>query len=85
MWALLLARAWNAYSCQIDACLSFMRRIVADPQQSIVPNQTGVTGVATGGKFERFGQRRVLGVQPRQRCPRTTIVKSRDGKNSAIW
>ena len=49
---------------QVNAGLSFMRRIVADPQQFIVPHQTGITGIAAGRQFEEFSQSARTRIEP---------------------
>src|SRR5947209_6926179 len=43
---------------EVDARLALVRRVVAHPQEAVVPDQAGVTGVAATGQ----GQHRLVGV-----------------------
>ena len=41
---------------QINAGLAFMAAVVAHPQKTFVPGETGIAGVATGGEFRKLDQ-----------------------------
>src|SRR2546428_7986092 len=52
---------------QINAGLALVRGIITYPEQSIPPNQTGITAVAAGSEFGELLQFACLCVQPRHR------------------
>src|SRR5262245_52947924 len=65
---------WQLQPRQIDACLFFVRRIVADPQLTIMKDESRVAGVAARRERDDFFERRLAHVEPPETRLRATCV-----------
>ncbi len=61
---------------RIDRRFLLVRRVVADPQQPVVPDQAGVTSVAAAGECDGFRERALFRVEPAERCALSAVVEA---------